>query len=46
MGCAMSDDQAEHLDQQRFREGRNPEVAAFLLLASLFPREPAKETSI
>jgi acetylornithine/N-succinyldiaminopimelate aminotransferase len=29
MGCAMSDDNAEQLDQQRFREGRTLKSAAF-----------------
>jgi acetylornithine/N-succinyldiaminopimelate aminotransferase len=35
----MSDDQAEQLDQQRFREGRNPKVAAFLLFGSSLHRK-------
>jgi acetylornithine/N-succinyldiaminopimelate aminotransferase len=30
MGCARSDDHAEQLDQQRFREGRTRKSAAFL----------------
>jgi hypothetical protein len=30
MGCAVSDDNAEQLDQQRFREGRTRKSAAFL----------------
>jgi hypothetical protein len=41
MGRAVSDDNAEQLDQQRFREGRTLKSAAFLRFGSLFnrPRE-------
>jgi hypothetical protein len=36
MGRAVSDDNAEQLDQQRFREGRTLESAAFLRFGQLF----------
>ena len=38
MGRAVSDDDAEQLDQQRFREGRTLKSAAFLRFGLLFPR--------
>ena len=38
MGRAVSDDNAEQLDQQRFREGRTLKSAAFLRFGLLFPR--------
>jgi hypothetical protein len=37
MGRAVSDDNAEQLDQQRFREGRTRESAAFLRFGRLHP---------
>jgi acetylornithine/N-succinyldiaminopimelate aminotransferase len=37
MGRAVSDDNAEQLDQQRFREGRTRESAAFLRFSPLSP---------
>jgi acetylornithine/N-succinyldiaminopimelate aminotransferase len=36
MGCAMSDDNAEQLGQQRFREGRTRQSAAFLRFRAVF----------
>jgi acetylornithine/N-succinyldiaminopimelate aminotransferase len=40
MGRAVSDDNAEQLDQQRFREGRTRESAAFLRFGRLFQSQP------
>jgi hypothetical protein len=36
MGRAVSDDNAEQLDQQRFREGRTLKSAAFSRFVTLF----------
>jgi acetylornithine/N-succinyldiaminopimelate aminotransferase len=40
MGRAVSDDNAEQLDQQRFREGRTRESAAFSRFGRLFQSQP------
>jgi acetylornithine/N-succinyldiaminopimelate aminotransferase len=40
MGRAVSDDNAEQLDQRRFREGRTLKSAAFLRFGQLFQPQP------
>jgi hypothetical protein len=40
MGRAVSDDNAEQLDQQRFREGRTRKSAAFLRFSPPFHPKP------
>jgi hypothetical protein len=44
MGRAVSDDNAEQIDQQRFREGRTLKSAAFLRFAQLSSQPQGSST--
>jgi hypothetical protein len=45
MGRAVSDDNAEQIDQQRFREGRTLKSAAFLRFAPFFHLNPQRNST-